>query len=121
MYNPVIFGLAGLTVSNEERELFLKTRPFGFILFKRNCASREQITTLTSSLKALFSTRKVEIFIDQVFDEDDEVIAERVYLCLKDDKGVFGKLDNKTIQNMTFEYLFHMLGMYATALENEDE
>lgn len=65
MYKPVIFGLAGLEISPEERELFLATQPFGFILFKRNCASREQITALTSSLKALFPKRRVEILIDQ--------------------------------------------------------
>lgn len=65
MHKPVIFGLAGLEISPEERELFLATQPFGFILFKRNCASKEQITALTSSLKALFPKRRVEILIDQ--------------------------------------------------------
>jgi len=63
--NPLIFGLKELALSSQEREFFLKTNPFGFILFKRNCATREQITALTSSLKALFPERKVEIFIDQ--------------------------------------------------------
>lgn len=65
MHKPVIFGLSGLEITPEERELFLATQPFGFILFKRNCASREQIISLTSSLKALFPKRRVEILIDQ--------------------------------------------------------
>lgn len=65
MHKPVIFGLSGLEITPEERGLFLATQPFGFILFKRNCASREQIIALTSSLKALFPKRRVEIMIDQ--------------------------------------------------------
>lgn len=65
MYKPVIFGLSGLELKSDERDLFLATQPFGFILFKRNCASREQIIALTSSLKALFPKRRVEIMIDQ--------------------------------------------------------
>lgn len=65
MHKPVVFGLSGLEITPEERELFLATQPFGFILFKRNCASREQIIALTSSLKALFPKRRVEIMIDQ--------------------------------------------------------
>lgn len=64
---------------------------------------------------------RFEIFIDQIFNEEDEVIGERVYLHMIDDISIFKKLENKTIQNMVFEYLFHMLGQYANDWETEDE
>lgn len=60
---PLVFGLSGLTLLDEERAFFLEQQPHGFILFKRNCASKEQIIALTTSLKALFPYAR--IFIDQ--------------------------------------------------------
>ena len=65
MIKPVIFGLAGPTLLDTEAEFFTIHKPYGFILFARNCESVEQIRTLTVNLKALSSDRNVPIFIDQ--------------------------------------------------------
>lgn len=80
------------------------------------------VNTANKNFRKIGTPVRFEIFIDQVFDKKDKVIAERVYLNLKDDQGIFDKLDNNIIQNMTFEFLFHILGMYASELEElEDE
>ena len=60
---PVILGISGLTLSTEEKDLFKQNKPHGIILFKRNCASREQIIALNTAIKAIDS--EVKIFIDQ--------------------------------------------------------
>jgi beta-N-acetylhexosaminidase len=58
---PIIFGIAGTVLSDEERVFFGQHQPYGFILFKRNCQSREQIISLVNDLKTISS----KIFIDQ--------------------------------------------------------
>ena len=62
---PLIFGLAGLELTEAERDLFTKNPVTGFILFKRNIESKEQLITLTSKLKALYSDHIPLILIDQ--------------------------------------------------------
>lgn len=64
---PVIFGISGAELSQEEINFFKNNEPYGFILFKRNCESADQIKALTKSLKGLFPERQggVDIFIDQ--------------------------------------------------------
>lgn len=61
----IIFCLAGTKLLDKEKEFFLKAKPLGFILFSRNIASREQLITLTKSLRELFPKRKTFIFVDQ--------------------------------------------------------
>jgi beta-N-acetylhexosaminidase len=58
---PIIFGLAGTVLLEEERAFFQNHQPYGFILFKRNCESREQIIDLVNNLKTI----SPKIFIDQ--------------------------------------------------------
>ena len=44
---PLICGLKGTTITKQE-EIFLRTyRPWGIILFERNCLSEDQIKILT--------------------------------------------------------------------------
>jgi beta-N-acetylhexosaminidase len=62
---PVIFGLEGLSLTRTERDFFKETRPFGFILFGRNIADRQQLQRLTSELRAVTGTDQLPIFIDQ--------------------------------------------------------
>ncbi len=62
---PVIFGLSGLSMTDAERGLFRETDPAGYILFKRNIESREQVLALTSSLRELHGRDDVAILIDQ--------------------------------------------------------
>ena len=62
---PVIFGLAGLILSDDERALFRDAEPAGYILFKRNVESRDQLRALTDALKALSGRDNLAILIDQ--------------------------------------------------------
>jgi beta-N-acetylhexosaminidase len=60
-----IFGFAGLELTAEERAFFRDSDPAGFILFKRNCDSQEQLLRLTDSLRELTGRDDVPILIDQ--------------------------------------------------------
>ncbi|MFA7587191.1 MAG: beta-N-acetylhexosaminidase [Novosphingobium sp.] len=62
---PAIFGMAGLTLSAEERAFFADADPAGYILFRRNCESRDQLRALTSELRALHGRERTFICIDQ--------------------------------------------------------
>jgi beta-N-acetylhexosaminidase len=60
-----IYGLAGLELTDSERDFFRDADPAGFILFKRNCETREQVRRLTDSLRELSGRPDVPILIDQ--------------------------------------------------------
>lgn len=62
---PVIFGLSGLTLSDNEKRLFRDVEPAGYILFKRNIEDRGQVLALTDSLRALHGRDDVPVLIDQ--------------------------------------------------------
>jgi beta-N-acetylhexosaminidase len=62
---PVIFGLSGLTLTDEERALFAASQPAGYILFLRNIENRVQLRALTDSLRDLHGRDDVPILIDQ--------------------------------------------------------
>ncbi|WP_404333742.1 beta-N-acetylhexosaminidase [Sphingomonas sp. MMS12-HWE2-04] len=62
---PVIFGIAGLTLTAEERAFFQDADPLGYILFRRNCGDRDQMRALTDSLRDLSGRADVPILIDQ--------------------------------------------------------
>jgi beta-glucosidase-like glycosyl hydrolase len=46
----------GLSLSQAERDFIRRTNPWGFILFRRNCESPEQIKALTADFRATFLT-----------------------------------------------------------------
>lgn len=62
---PVIFGLAGTTLSDQEKEFFSLHQPAGFILFKRNCIDKTQVKALTDALKSISAHERTLILIDQ--------------------------------------------------------
>ncbi len=62
---PVIFGLSGPILTNEELRLFRDVEPAGYILFKRNIENRLQLRALTDSIRALHGREEVPILIDQ--------------------------------------------------------
>lgn len=62
---PVIFGLSGLILTDDEKRLFRDVDPAGYILFKRNIDDREQVRALTDSLRELHGRDDVLICIDQ--------------------------------------------------------
>ena len=60
-----IYGFGGLELTAEEHDFFRDVDPTGFILFRRNCESREQLLRLTDSLRNLTGRPDVPILIDQ--------------------------------------------------------
>jgi len=60
----LILGCAGTELSRAERQFFVETEPFGFILFQRNCESPEQIRMLTEDLRDCVG-RHAPVLIDQ--------------------------------------------------------
>lgn len=62
---PAIFGLEGLSLTPLERDFFRDSQPFGFILFGRNVAERDQLRALTNELRSLTGRDQLPILIDQ--------------------------------------------------------
>lgn len=60
-----IYGIEGFALSDEERRFFRDAEPAGYILFKRNCESQEQLLRLTDSLRAIDGRDDLPILIDQ--------------------------------------------------------
>jgi beta-N-acetylhexosaminidase len=61
----VIFGCEGTELSAIEKAFFQATDPLGFILFKRNCETPEQIRQLVSDLRYSVNRSEAPILIDQ--------------------------------------------------------
>lgn len=61
---PVIFGLSGTSLTDEEKDFFKESGPIGFILFARNIRDKKQLKDLTSSLRDLMQG-EILILIDQ--------------------------------------------------------
>jgi beta-N-acetylhexosaminidase len=59
-----IAGISGLELTAAERAFFARTQPWGFILFRRNIADRQQVSALTAALRASVG-RHAPILIDQ--------------------------------------------------------
>ena len=62
---PVIFGLSGPVLTDDERSLFADAKPAGYIMFKRNCETRAQLRALTDALRDLHGSDDLAILIDQ--------------------------------------------------------
>lgn len=62
---PIILGISGHTLTNEERELFRAFPPFGFILFRRNIDTPDQVTFLIKDLRELTGRDDTPVLIDQ--------------------------------------------------------
>ena len=60
-----IYGVEGLELTQGERAFFRDADPAGFILFKRNCESREQVLRLTDSMRELTGRPDLPVLIDQ--------------------------------------------------------
>ena len=60
-----IYGLEGFALTDAERGFFRESEPAGFILFKRNCDTPDQLLRLTDSLRDLTGRGDVPIVIDQ--------------------------------------------------------
>ena len=62
---PVIYGLAGPTLTADEAAFFRDAVPLGFILFGRNVETRTQVRALTDSLRDLTGRDDLPILVDQ--------------------------------------------------------
>ncbi|PZA12021.1 beta-N-acetylhexosaminidase [Rhodopseudomonas palustris] len=60
-----ISGLAGLSLSDDERGFFHESRPWGFILFKRNVDNPAQVKALVEELRASVDSPDAPVLIDQ--------------------------------------------------------
>ncbi len=60
-----ILGCAGLTLLAEERAFFRDVRPWGFILFKRNVDTPDQVRGLVDQLRACTGVANAPVLIDQ--------------------------------------------------------
>lgn len=58
---PVIFGIAGESLSADEHAFFAEAEPAGYILFKRNCVTRNQLRALTDELRALHEIGRAHV------------------------------------------------------------
>lgn len=62
---PAIFGIAGTTLTADERAFFADADPVGYVLFGRNCEDRTQLRALTDDLRAIHGRDQLVISIDQ--------------------------------------------------------
>jgi len=65
MVRPVISDVEGLEMSADEKALFIEHKPFGFILFKRNCDNQKQLKKLTDQMRDIVNDKNVPILVDQ--------------------------------------------------------
>jgi beta-N-acetylhexosaminidase len=64
LFKPVIYGLKGTSLNDDEKYFFSKNSCIGFILFSRNIVDKIQLKKLTDSLRELMEG-EVLILIDQ--------------------------------------------------------
>lgn len=62
---PLVLGLTGQRLTNDERALFRAADPAGYILFARNIGAPAAVRALTEELRALSGRDRLPIFIDQ--------------------------------------------------------
>lgn len=67
MTNPaaIIYGCEGLSLTADEIKLFKTVNPWGFILFKRNIDTPEQVAALTASFRDIVGRADAPVLIDQ--------------------------------------------------------
>lgn len=62
---PAIFGISGLALTADERAFFKEADPAGYILFGRNCDTRDQMRALTDDLRSIQGRDRLIVSIDQ--------------------------------------------------------
>jgi len=65
MPKALITDVAGLTISPQERAFLREADPWGFILFKRNAATPEQVRALVTSMRDAVGRADAPVLIDQ--------------------------------------------------------
>ncbi len=96
-YKPVIFGIKGLKLSQDEAEFFGKAKPVGFILFSRNIESPKQVKALVKSLRKVLDNPHAPILIDQEGGRVARLKEPWWYHPLP--AAVFGEIADKNIED----------------------
>src|SRR5947209_19387964 len=65
MPKALITDVAGLTITPEERAFLREADPWGFILFKRNVGTPEQVRALVDSMREAVGRADAPVLIDQ--------------------------------------------------------
>lgn len=65
MTSAAIYGCSGHKLTAEERAFFAETRPWGFILFRRNVDSPDQVKALVAELRDSIGRADAPVLIDQ--------------------------------------------------------
>ncbi len=65
MTSAAIYGCLGHRLTEDEKAFFAEVRPWGFILFRRNIDTPEQVRALTDELRASIGDPEAPILIDQ--------------------------------------------------------
>lgn len=61
----LIIGVSGTELTTEERDFFREHKPWGFILFARNCKEANQISDLNAAMRDAIGEPDAPVFIDQ--------------------------------------------------------
>lgn len=65
MTSAAVYGCAGHRLTEAEQAFFAEARPWGFILFRRNIDTPEQVRALTEEMRAVIGDADAPILIDQ--------------------------------------------------------
>ena len=60
-----IISISGISLTHQEKNILVKEKPWGIILFKRNISSEKQLKKLTSSIRKTIKDEKYPILIDE--------------------------------------------------------
>ena len=106
----IIISIKGLTLSNKEKLLLSKEKPWGIILFERNIESVNQIISLTTQIKKLTKNKKFPIIIDE---EGKRVSRLKNIINHNMSASLFGNLyqedKNFCINIFSMSYIVHMI------------
>ena len=61
----ILFGCGGERLSAEERAFFAAADPVGFVLFRRNCQSPDQVRALVDEMRAVAGRADAPVLVDQ--------------------------------------------------------
>jgi len=61
----VVLGCAGELLTPEEKRFFAAADPLGFVLFRRNCRTRDQLRALVDELRASVGRDDAPVLVDQ--------------------------------------------------------
>ncbi len=110
----LIISLKGENLSQVEKKLLSKGKPWGVILFKRNLKSFEQVKNLTFKIKKLTKDKKFPIMVDE---EGESVSRLRNLINNNVSANYFGNLFKKD-KSLCFNILKHYIFSLSKILKD---